>query len=165
MLPFFKCMLGCCGKTRHIYCTTSALSDTLHTYIHTHFLDMATNYRKKQMKHIWTFTHFRIDLCICYVLLQRSHVVSFGLWCWGTNSCVWTKKFYKATPNLNIVMTVSALDTLPTGPRYTYHCSCMSQRPSGQCTGTRSGADTIRVAYADSWPSDDGRRGATGCWF
>lgn len=97
ILPFFKCMLGCCGKMRHIYCTTSALSDTLHTYIHTYtFPGHGYQLQKKtknKMKHIWTFTYFRIDLCICYVLLQRSHVVSFGLWCWGTNSCVWTKKF------------------------------------------------------------------------
>lgn len=41
----------------------------------------------------------------------------------------------------------------------------MSKSPSGQRTGTRSGADTVRVAYTHSWPSYDGRRGASWYWF
>lgn len=72
---------------------------------------------------------------------------------------------YIQTMSVNNVITVSALGSVPAGPLHTYHCSCMSERPSGQCTGTRSGADAVRVAYADSWPSHDGRGGATGYWF
>lgn len=41
----------------------------------------------------------------------------------------------------------------------------MSERPGGQRTGTRSGADAVRMAYADSWTSHNRRGGATGCWF
>lgn len=41
----------------------------------------------------------------------------------------------------------------------------MSERPAGQRAGTRSGADAIRMAYADSWPSHNGRRDAAGCRF
>lgn len=66
---------------------------------------------------------------------------------------------------LLLVICVSALETVPTGPLYTYHGSCMSECPGGQRTGTRSGADAVRVPYADSWPSHDGRRGAAGCRF
>lgn len=47
----------------------------------------------------------------------------------------------------------------------TYHGSCVSEGPGRQCTGTRGGADTVGMAYADSWASHDGRGGATGCWF
>lgn len=41
----------------------------------------------------------------------------------------------------------------------------MSRGPSGQHGGTRSGADAIRMAYADSWTSHDRRGVAAGCWF
>lgn len=67
--------------------------------------------------------------------------------------------------NVNTAVTVSALESVPDAPLHTYHGSCMSERPSGQRTGTRSGADAVRVAYADSWPGHNGRRDATGCWF
>ncbi len=60
---------------------------------------------------------------------------------------------------------MSSLRSVPTGLRHTYHGSCMSKRPSGQRTGTHSGADAVRVAYADSWPSHNGRGVAAGCWF
>lgn len=62
-------------------------------------------------------------------------------------------------------MIVSILESVPAGPLHTYHGSCMSERPGGQRTGTRSGADAVGVANADSWPSYDGRRGAAGYWF
>lgn len=66
---------------------------------------------------------------------------------------------------VNRVVTQSAVESVPAAPPYTYHGSCMSERPGRQRTGTRSGADAVRVAYADSWPGHDGRRDAAGCWF
>lgn len=41
----------------------------------------------------------------------------------------------------------------------------MSESPSGQRAGTRGGADAVGVAYTDSWPRHDGRRGAAGHRF
>lgn len=63
------------------------------------------------------------------------------------------------------VIAVSALKSVPAALLHTYHGSCMSERPGRQRTGTHSGADAVRVAYADSWPSYNGRRGAARCWF
>lgn len=56
-------------------------------------------------------------------------------------------------------------EVCPAGPLHTYHGSCMSESPGRQGTGTCSGTDAVRVAYADSWTSYNGRGGATGCWF
>lgn len=66
---------------------------------------------------------------------------------------------------MNSVVIVSALESVTAGPLHTYHDSCMPKRPSGESTGTRCGADAVRVPYADSWPSHDGRRRAAGRWF